>query len=168
MSETLLSAAFSRGGVSGEQLSLATATPADVLKGKTFYSGDVSLKTGTLTKGERVIAYYLDWTSGDSFMNTLDTSLIKQLSTGNFGSTSGGSILTFLESGTYKIYAYISVSNDNINGYIQIGSETLIRAGANGILTSKTTVTKQIDAGASITIHHGGYSGCASILITVE
>lgn len=48
MSETLLSAAFSRGGVSGEQISLATATPADVLKGKTFYSGDVSLKTGTI------------------------------------------------------------------------------------------------------------------------
>lgn len=48
MSETLLSAAFSRGGVSGEQLSLATATPADVLFGKTFYSGNVSLKTGTL------------------------------------------------------------------------------------------------------------------------
>ena len=36
------------GGLSGGKLAQATATPADVLSGKTFFAGDATLKTGTL------------------------------------------------------------------------------------------------------------------------
>ena len=39
------------GGLTEEKLGLATATTADVLNGKTFYSGDKTLKTGTMIKG---------------------------------------------------------------------------------------------------------------------
>ncbi|MBP1553359.1 MAG: hypothetical protein J6B21_04310 [Oscillospiraceae bacterium] len=38
----------SGGGLSNSKLALATATAADVLTGKTFYSGNKTLKTGTL------------------------------------------------------------------------------------------------------------------------
>lgn len=40
------------GGLTEEKLGLATATEADVLSGKTFYSGDKTLKTGTRLKPE--------------------------------------------------------------------------------------------------------------------
>ncbi len=36
------------GGLSGGKLALANATPEDVLAGKTFYSGDKTLKTGLI------------------------------------------------------------------------------------------------------------------------
>ena len=36
------------GGLSGGKLALASATPEDVLTGKTFYSGDKGLKTGAI------------------------------------------------------------------------------------------------------------------------
>lgn len=39
------------GGLSESNLATTTAAPGDVLSGKTFYSGDKTLKTGTLIKG---------------------------------------------------------------------------------------------------------------------
>lgn len=38
-------------GLSDEDLAKATATPEDVMTGKTFYAGDRTLKTGTASKG---------------------------------------------------------------------------------------------------------------------
>ena len=41
-------APYTPGGLSNSKLKLATATASDVLNGKTFYSGDKTLKTGKM------------------------------------------------------------------------------------------------------------------------
>lgn len=43
------------GGLSGGKLALANATPGDVIAGKTFYSGNKELKTGTLVERGSII-----------------------------------------------------------------------------------------------------------------
>lgn len=153
-------------GVSKSKLEACTATEADVLTGKTFYAGSTDLKTGTLIKGERLLAYYLDWSSGGSFMNVLGTDAIQQLSSGDYGSVSGGNILKFLKSGNYKIYAYASASNDNQDDYVALGSETLVHAHINNQLTQKAIVNRYVNSGTIISVRNGGYAGCTSVVIT--
>lgn len=54
MSENLI---IQSNGLSNSKLQLATATEEDVLKGKTFYSGNKILKNGNRSKGQIVAAY---------------------------------------------------------------------------------------------------------------
>lgn len=58
----------SGGGLSNSKLALATATTGDTLSGKTFYSGDKTLKTGTLAlSGNAAVS---DVLTGKTFYNT--------------------------------------------------------------------------------------------------
>lgn len=64
------------GGVDAEKLSLATASVGDVLSGKTFYSGNNSLKTGTRGSGTIQLKYdYVDMLANSTLTVPLDFKL---------------------------------------------------------------------------------------------
>lgn len=54
-------------GLTNSKLSIATATPSDVLEGKTFYSGDKTLQSGILPDYKNKIRGMVLSETGDSF-----------------------------------------------------------------------------------------------------
>lgn len=68
-------------GLTNSKLSIATATPSDVLEGKTFYSGDKTLQTGSLSDIGKSIdvldSYNASYESAVSYSNTISDSRYK-------------------------------------------------------------------------------------------
>lgn len=60
-------------GLTNSKLSIATATPSDVLEGKTFYSGDDTLKSGSYNKPSDHYDFVSNYNGPDSSVNNIWT-----------------------------------------------------------------------------------------------
>lgn len=98
-------------GLSATKLRQATATEGDVLVGKTFYSGDKTLKTGTMKDTQSLAVTPMVLTH--ACMSLIEASLPSGDSNPNFiTSNSWGNSFTytFQRAGNYRVYARSSVS----------------------------------------------------------
>ena len=98
-------------GLSASKLGQATATERDVLVGKTFYSGDKNLKTGTMKDTQSLAVTPMVLTHACMSLN--QASLPSGDCNPNFITSSswGNSFTyTFQRAGNYRVYARSSVS----------------------------------------------------------
>ena len=98
-------------GLSASKLGQATVTEGDVLVGKTFYSGDKTLKTGTMKDTQSLAATPMVLTHACMSLN--QASLPSGDCNPNFITSSswGNSFTyTFQRAGNYRVYARSSVS----------------------------------------------------------
>ena len=98
-------------GLSASKLGQATATEGDVLVGKTFYSGDKTLKTGTMKDTQSLAVTPMVLTHACMSLN--QASLPSGDCNPNFITSSswGNSFTyTFQRAGNYRVYARSSVS----------------------------------------------------------
>ena len=163
-------------GLTSSDLSLATAIPADVRSGKTFYAGgNKELQTGTLIQhtGYKLLAVYLDWLGNGNLwsaeqplMRILDTNKVTALSNHDFRQTNTkANILRVNQPGTYHIYAYASASNDNQDSWLQLGGTMLAHAVNMNALTSIYDANLTLNGAATLNARMGGYSGCLAFMI---
>lgn len=110
--------------------------------------------TGVITGGMtgKLLAYYVAWTSGDSWIKTLDSSYIS-------------SSMVFQKDANVRIYAYASASNDNQPAIVYLNGTALVTAVVNHQLTQTVVVEKTVKNGDKITFKLGGYSGCNMVVI---
>lgn len=100
------------GGLSASKLATATAAPADVRNGKTFYAGDGNLKTGSATFGADICGTmgYMQSTEGNQYMFTqIDKSgYISFSRDGNWGTKRQTVTITatIQRAGNWKIDSY--------------------------------------------------------------
>ena len=98
-------------GLSASKLGQATSTEGDVLVGKTFYSGNKTLKTGTMKDTQTLAATPMVLTH--ACMSLIEASLPSGDCNPNFiTSNSWGNSFkyTFQRAGNYRVYARSSVS----------------------------------------------------------
>lgn len=169
-------------GLSNAKLQLANAGTGDVLSGKTFYSGDKSLKTGTMTNrgawGTTIAAgssvtIPAGYHSGSGIVTAnrenkkewiyycgIDTnSTYVVVGNSSWLSAYSRSSVIFSKSGTVRINMYILTSGEYYSVYINYNGSTLLKTeGHEGNKSYNNAI--YVTAGSSISISIGGGYTC--------
>ena len=141
------------GGVSNSKLALTTAEAKDVISGKTFFSGDKTLKTGTHPEGVsgavEIESAYTNYpaNNGSDFTNTLEissayksclvfVSMLGSQTTGTYANvTATDGTLTQLHSRNHKwtdTYGYQHITNVYLLKGLTAGATVTVTGGGGG------------------------------------